>query len=213
MKLFDLTLPIGPDMVTWPGAASVRVDPLERIARGGAANVSELRFGSHTGTHIDPPYHFVEGGATVDQLPLESLMGRAWVCDMRGKVQIDVAELRDAIPADTARLLLKTDNSALWHSGAHDFVEDFVVLTPAAARWIAARGDVRLLGMDYLSVEPPDSPGNPVHHALLEAGVAIVEGLDLSALEGGWYNLWCLPLKVAGGDGAPVRAVASGPLE
>jgi len=212
VPVYDLSLSLSPDMLTWPGDPPVRVEPRLRISRGDVCNVSELSFGSHTGTHVDPPYHFVEGGMRIDELPLEALMGRTWVCDLGDRRQVTADDLRQSVPADAIRVLLKTSNSALWQNDVREFRRDFVALAVDAAQWIAQR-DICLLGIDYLSVEGPGSPGHTVHHTLLEAGVVIVEGLDLSPLHAGWYNFCCLPLKVAGGDGAPARALAIGPLE
>lgn len=212
MPIYDLSLPISASMVTWPGDPPVRVEPRLRIARGQPANVSELCLGLHTGTHVDPPYHFDDHGMKVDELPLEVLIGRAWVCSLGSKPDIEVSDLQGAVPQGTVRLLLKTANSALWHRGVQEFTSDFASVTVEAARWIVKQG-IQLLGVDYLSLERPGSAGHPVHHALLGAGVIVVEGLDLSSLENGWYNLYCLPLKVADGDGAPARAVAVGPLK
>jgi len=212
MPIYDLTLPISSAMVTWPGDPPVRVEPRLRIASGQPANVSELCFGSHTGTHVDPPYHFDELGLKLDQLPLDLLIGRAWVHCHQAQGDIDVADLQNHVPEGTLRLLLKTANSQLWHRDRQAFSHDFVTLTVGAARWIVQQG-IRLLGVDYLSVERPASVGNLVHHTLLGAGVVIAEGLDLSSVQTGWYNFYCLPLKVTGGDGAPARAVADGPLQ
>jgi arylformamidase len=211
MPIYDLSLPISPSMVVWPGDPPVRVEPCLRIARGNAANVSELCLGSHTGTHVDPPYHFDDTGKTVDELPLEDLIGRAWVCSFPSKREIDVSDLQDNVPHGTTRLLLKTANSDLWRQCVGEFTSDFAVITLEAAQWIVKQG-IKLLGVDYLSVERPGSLEHAVHHVLLGAGVIVAEGLDLSLLEAGWYNLYCLPLRVAGGDGAPARAVAVGPL-
>jgi arylformamidase len=199
-------------MVVWSGDPPVRVEPRLRIAHGDEANVSELCMGSHTGTHVDPPYHFDDHGAKVDELPLESLMGPAWVHDVGCGTRIRAVDLQQAVPPGTGRLLLRTTNSALWHGKVQGFQQDFVTMELGAALWIVAQG-IRLVGVDYLSVETPDSAGHRVHHALLEAGIVIVEGLDLSPLHSGWYNFYCLPLRVAGGDGAPARAVAVGPLQ
>jgi len=199
-------------MVVWSGDPPVRVEPRLRIARGDQANVSELCLGSHTGTHVDPPYHFDDHGAKVDELPLECLLGPAWVYDLGSGTRICAADLQQAVPPGTLRLLLKTSNSTLWHSRVQEFRQDFITMELEAARWIVDQG-MRLVGVDYLSVEAPGSPGHPVHHAFLEAGIVIVEGLDLSPLHSGWYNFYCLPLRVAGGDGAPARAVAVGPLQ
>ena len=212
MTIHDLSLPISSSMVTWPGDPPVCVHPRSRIARGDPANVSELCLGSHTGTHVDPPYHFVPDGIKVDELPLDVLIGKAWVCCVESKGEIVVPDLRDGVPRGVSRLLLKTANSGLWHRGVREFTADFTVLTIGAARWIVERG-IKLLGVDYLSLERPGASGHPVHHILLGASVIVVEGLDLSSLQSGWYNLYCLPLRVAGGDGAPARASAVGPLE
>jgi len=212
LPIYDLSLPISAAMVTWPGDPPVRVEPRLRIARGQPANVSELCLGLHTGTHVDPPYHLDDHGMKVDELPLEVLIGRAWVCSLESRLDIEVSDLQGAVPQGTVRLLLKTANSALWHREGQEFTSDFATLTVEAARWIVKQG-IQLLGVDYLSLERPGSAGHPVHHALLGAGVIVVEGLDLSSLQNGWYNLYCLPLKVADGDGAPARAVAVGPLE
>jgi arylformamidase len=212
LSIHDLSLPISPSMVTWPGDPPVRIEPRLRIARGDAVNVSELFFGSHTGTHVDPPYHFDDQGVRVDEIPLDVLLGRAWVCEVTSEHDIDVAALQGNVPPGSSRLLLKTANSGLWHRDVQEFWPDFVTLTVEAANWILEQG-IRLLGVDYLSLDRPDCEGFPVHHALLDAGIVVVEGLDLSSLRTGWYNLYCLPLKVAGGDGAPARAVAVGPLQ
>jgi len=212
LPIYDLSLPISASMVVWAGDPPVRVEPRLRIAHGDAANVSEICLGSHAGTHVDPPYHFADDGDKVDELPLEALLGPAWVCDLGSGITIRADDLHLAVPAGTERLLLKTTNSTLWHSRLQEFRRDFVAMELEAARWIVTQG-IRLVGVDYLSVEGPGSTGHPVHHTLLGAGIVIVEGLDLSALHSGWYNFYCLPLRVADGDGAPARAVAVGPLQ
>jgi arylformamidase len=188
------------------------VEACLRIANGHPANVSELCLGSHTGTHVDSPYHFEQGGITVDEIPLDLLIGPAWVCEVDCESMIKVSALKGRVPRDVTRMLLKTPNSALWHRPVQEFTPDFCALSVEAVQWIVAQG-IRLLGVDYLSVERPGSEGHPIHHALLGAGIVIVEGLDLSSVQTGWYNLYCLPLKVTGGDGAPARAVAVGPLQ
>ncbi len=211
-SIHDLSVPLSPSMVTWPGDPPVRVEARLRIADGQPVNVSELCLGSHTGTHVDPPYHFDDGGMRVDELPLGILLGPAWVCPVAAELDITVADLGDRIPQACTRLLLKTKNSRLWGERETGFRADFVALTGAAARWLVQKG-IQLLGLDYLSADRPDTEGFPAHRVLLGAGVIIVEGLDLSSLESGWYNFYCLPLKVSGGDGAPARAVAVGPLQ
>ncbi len=205
-RIIDVSLGIGPDLLTWPGDPGVSVEPAARLERGDPANVSELRLGSHTGTHVDPPYHFIEGQPTVDGLPLATFFGRAIVADLTGAEAIGAAELDALDLADgTERLLCKTRNSELWSRLPVAFPDDYVAVSPDGARWLVDRG-VRLVGVDFLSVERDGPPDFPVHRTLLGAGAVIVEGLDLSAVRPGPYTLVCLPLKVVGGDGAPARA-------
>jgi arylformamidase len=205
-RIIDVSLGIGPDLLTWPGDPGADVVPTARLARGDPANVSELRLGSHTGTHVDPPAHFIEGGAAI-AVPLETLVGLAVVADLPGAEVIGPAEL-DALdlPAGTERLLCRTRNSGLWSRGRVEFPEDYVAITPEGARWLVERG-LRLVGVDFLSVERDGPPDFPVHRTLLGGGVVVVEGLDLSAADPGPYTLVCAPLKILGGDGAPARAL------
>jgi arylformamidase len=206
-QIFDVSLPIGPDLLTWPGDPGIEVRPAKRISRGDPANVSELRIGTHTGTHVDPPVHFVDGADPIDAVPLEVLFGEAVVADLTGADSIGPAEL-DALglPDGTERLLCKTRNSELWPRLPVDFPDDYVAVTPEGARWCVERG-LRLVGVDFLSVEKDGPPDFPVHHALLENEVIILEGLSLSLVEPGRYTLACLPLLIAGGDGGPARAM------
>ena len=208
-RMIDVTLGIAPDMLVWPGNPGVEVEPNQRIANGDEANVSELRIGTHTGTHVDPPAHFVEGAPAIDRVPLEALIGPATISDLRrverpiGRADLDGLGL----PEGVERLLLRTDNSDLWRRPRPiEFPGDYACLSPEGATWIVEQG-IRLIGVDFLSVERRGSPGHPVHHALLENGVVIVEGLDLGEVEPGEYDLVCLPLRILDGDGGPARAV------
>jgi arylformamidase len=177
--------------------------------RGDHANVSQLTLGSHTGTHVDAPYHFVQRGTTVDKLPLDLLMGSAFVAEvdqLEGN-KIDVYDLASIhFPRDTKRLLIKTSNSHFWEDRLTEFERDYIHLTPKTATWLVRRG-IELLGVDYLSVEAFSDRDFRVHHALLEAGVVIVEGLNLSRVPAGPCQLVCLPLKVKGSEGAPARVL------
>jgi arylformamidase len=205
-KLIDLSLPISAHLPVWPGDPAVSIEPARRIARGDASNVSRLALGNHTGTHVDPPSHFIEGGKSIDQIDPASLVGPAWVVELpQAAGEIGAEELEaSTIPGEAERLLIKTANSGTLGPGK-PFREGFVCLSVEAARWCVARG-LRLVGVDYLSVERYDAPReHPVHRSLLAADVVIVEGLDLSGLRGGPCELLCLPLLVAEGDGAPAR--------
>ena len=207
MKVHDVSLVLRPGMTTWADEPGPTITPLRRIAKGDSSNVSLISFGDHTGTHVDPPVHFIEGGAAVDELPIDALLGPCVVVEHRdaGHVSGDWLE-RANIPADTTRLLIKTRNSERWRDPAAAFTRDFVGVSASAARWCVARG-MRLVGVDYLSIEPqgPEKSGYPTHMTLLGAGVVIIEGLDLGAVTAGHYELVCAPIKIAGGDGAPAR--------
>ena len=207
--IIDVSLGVGPEMLTWPGDPPVEVDPAKRLSKGDSSNVSELRLGTHTGTHVDPPFHFVEGGATAEALDLSVLVGPALVADLRDAGDsITPKELETlAIPEGTERVLFRTPNSELWSSGKPvEFPDSYTAMTPEGARWCVDHG-IRLIGTDFLSIEHKGAPGHPTHVALLEAGVIIVEGLDLSRVDPGAYELAVLPLKIVGGDGAPARAI------
>jgi len=201
----DVTIPIRPGMPVFPGDPPVRIELAQAIAEGAACNVTRLDMGAHTGTHIDAPVHFIEGAAGAEALPLEALIGPAWVVDATHlRSEIDERALAGlAIPADATRVLFKTPNSSLWDR--EGFSDDFIGLTDRAARALVARGIV-LVGADYLSIAPHGKAA-PTHHAFLKAGVVIVEGLDLRDVEPGPYDLVCLPLRVVGCDGAPARAL------
>lgn len=164
--------------------------------------------GTHTGTHIDPPYHFVDNGARVDQLDLDMLVGEAIVADLRsceGTIEPEDLTTLD-LPLGAKRVLLKTTNSGLWQSLPVEFPNSYVSLSPEGATWIVDRG-IGLVGIDFLSIEARGSPGHPTHVRLLEAGVVIVEGLNLYDVPSGEYTLVCLPLRIVDGDGAPARAI------
>jgi arylformamidase len=207
-RLIDVSLAVGPDLLVWPGNPGVTITPSSRISRGDSSNVSEIRFGSHTGTHVDPPSHFLADGASAEELPLDVMMGEAMVADLRGTPgPIGPDELTGlSLSGETTRLLLRTDNSALWAADPRAFPDGYVSLSPEGARWMVDNG-IKLIGIDFLSIEARGAPGHPTHRTLLEAGVVILEGLDLSEVEPGEYTLVCFPLKISSGDGAPTRAV------
>jgi arylformamidase len=208
-RLHDITLPIREDMITYPGNPPTRVRPHQSIAAGDDANVTLLSMGSHTGTHLDAAHHFIDGGQTVDELPLDALIGPATVVRIDDSVTAigpDALRAAGAKPG-TQRLLLRTRNSGLL--GHDGFEEDFAFLTGDGARWLVEHG-VRLIAIDYLSVEQFNADDPIAHRTLLEREIIVVEGVDLRNVAPGDYELICLPIKVAGIDGAPVRAVLRG---
>jgi len=211
MRTYDISLTISPDLPVWPGDPGVVVERVEKIEEGSPANVSQLNMGVHTGTHVDAPYHFLGGeAATVEQLPLNLLTGRAYVLQLVDEVDLITASIlaQSGIPPRTRRLLLKTRNSALWAREETEFQTDFVALSADGAQYLVDR-NVRLVGVDYLSVAPYDQT-TPTHEILLSAGIIVLEGLNLSDVSQGRYALYCLPLKIAGCDGAPARAILVG---
>jgi len=204
MRVIDISVPNGPGQHVYPGDPPPRVERAKRIADGDVCNVSLLTMGSHTGAHVDAPYHFIDRGPRLGEVELERMVGAALVVDLRGRPAVDAAALMDAAIRPGDIVLCRTDNSERW--AAPDFQRDFTYLTLDAARLLVERG-VRAVGMDYLSIEQFGSSDFPVHHQLLGAGVFVIEGLDLREAAPGRYTLVCLPLKFPDLDGAPARAV------
>lgn len=203
MEVFDVTLGLREDMPTYAGEPGPSLESLRSIEGGDHSNVTALSLGSHTGTHVDAPYHFVDGGSTIDALAPDVLVGPALVVEHTGADHVTAADLEAfEVPVGCRRLLVKTANGRLWEDDV--FHEDFLALAPDAGEWLVARG-IELVGIDYLSIERFRAEGHPVHAALLGGGVVVVEGLDLRAAEPGEYLLVCAPLKVVGADGAPAR--------
>jgi arylformamidase len=209
-RIYDVTRTLRPGMATWPGEPGPEVTMIKEMAAGHAADVSHLSLGVHTGTHVDAPGHFIPGAAGVESLPLAALVGPARVVAIEHARAIGVEELERAGLDGIERVLFRTSNSDEWSES--EFREDFVYLEPEAARWLVERG-ARLVGVDYLSVEAFSAPDPLTHRTLLGAGVVIVEGLDLREVAPGDYLLSCLPLKLAGADGAPARVFLLGESE
>jgi arylformamidase len=210
MHIYDISLTVTPDLPTWPGDPPIVVDRFVKMEEGAPNNVTRISMCAHVGTHVDAPYHFLGGNTpTVDELSLKTLTGRVYVLEMLGVNLITAKALEKAeIPPRTRRLIFKTRNTALWSNPAHPFKTDFVAISPDGAQFLVERG-VKLVGVDYLSVAPYTDP-IPTHQILLKAGVVVIEGLNLSQVSQGRYSLYCLPMKLAGSDGAPARAILIG---
>jgi arylformamidase len=204
MQIYDVTLTLQAGMATWPGEPGPELTPIKQMSAGQPADVSHLSLGVHTGTHVDAPSHFIPGGAGVESLPLSAMIGPTRVVGIQHDGAIRVEELERSALDGIERVLFRTRNSDNWSDSV--FREDFVYLDPKAAQWLADRG-TRLVGVDYLSVEAFAAAEPLTHRTLLSAGVVIVEGLDLREIAPGDYILSCLPLKLAGADGAPARVV------
>ncbi len=209
MQIYDVSVPLSAATPTYPGDPGIEIKQWLRLANGDAANVSLINFGLHSGTHVDAPAHFIEGGARVDSLSLESLVGEAEVVEVANHIGvIDESFVAANCLNGSQRILFKTGNSAFWDDTRQGFREDYVSIDPAAARRLVESG-IKLVGIDYLSVEKFKSNSFQTHLAFLSRGVVIIEGLDLRAVPSGRYELICLPLKIAGGsgDGAPARVI------
>lgn len=206
--VYDISVRLHPEMTLWPDDRPPALEWEKTHADGDGQAASRLTIGSHTGTHVDAPRHFVAGGDEIDDLALEALIGPARVVRVEGVDLITEQALRDArVEPGTERLLLRTDNTAERAAGEdRPFDRGYVGLSPDAAGWLVERG-LRLVGVDYLSVEPFGRYDGQTHRVLLEGEVAILEGIDLRGVPGGTYFLHCLPLKMAGAEAAPARAV------
>ena len=204
MKLIDVSVPIDERLPSYPGNAPFDLEPVKRLARGDSSNVSTLRISAHGGTHVDAPRHFFDHGGGVEALALDLLCGPARVVEVTTRAAITAQDLAQLNIAGTIRLLIKTPNSRLW--GDPTFHTDYVGVGESAAKYLVDHG-IKLLGVDYLSVEPFKTPGAPTHHILLGAGTIVIEGLNLRDVEPGDYEMYCLPLCLVGSDGAPARVV------
>lgn len=202
--LIDISPPLRNDMPVYPGNPPFSLRVVRRVEEGAHSTLSEITMGTHSGTHVDAPAHFLPGGAPLDAMPLEALVGRALVEEIVADGEIPAEAVQALGVADGTRLLLKTGNSALW--GSDSFNPDYAYLSTEAASYLATRR-LLCLGVDYLSVGGFHSNGTEVHRVLLEAGVLLIEGLDLSGAAPGEYDLVCLPLPLAGAEAAPARAV------
>ena len=202
----DVSAALSPKLPSYPGNRPFSLCWRGRLDGGGGCNLSDIELGSHSGTHVDAPLHFVPGGAPVDRVPLETLCGPCRVIEIDDARRADLPELRRRLRGRAPeRLLLRTRNSRRRLMSRPAFTEDFVFLTPEAARWLVEEG-TKLVGIDYLSIERFGFDSPDTHRVLLGADVPIIEGLDLSRARPGAYDLACLPLRCSGADGAPARA-------
>jgi len=203
-KWSDVTLPISSQLVTWPGDPAVSMELVHDMLKGAPNNVSKISMGSHTGTHVDAPRHFLKEGKKIEVMPVEIMMGIARVIEIHNP-RVDSAELVDKHVRRGERILLKTRNSAQQWSKS-PFNENFVSISQKAAKYLAKKS-LKLIGIDYLSVGGFKDDGAEIHRILLGSGAWLIEGLDLSEISPGKYYLVCLPLKFESGDGAPARVI------
>jgi len=207
-RIFDISVPVMNGGAVYPGNPEIHIEAQQDMGKGGSSNVSLLSIGSHTGTHVDAPKHMIPNAAGIDDVPLDALIGPAVVLAFEDEVMaVTEAYLRAQKIEGHERVLLKTRNSHFIRE--RDFHRDYTYLAPDGAEYLASLG-VRLVGIDYFSIEQFHSGHHRTHKTLLSRGIVIVEGLDLSAPPSGTYELYCLPLLLAGLDGAPARAVLVG---
>jgi arylformamidase len=209
MRIYDVSVPISARMPMYPGDPGVDIRQWLSLEKGDPANVTAIYFGAHTGTHVDAPAHFIQGGGKLDSLNLNILLGQAYVIEIPADViEITGSHIDTNCPNGAKRILFKTRNSAFWNEQTGQFHTDYTYISQQAAQRLVANG-TQLVGIDYLSVEQFQSKRFATHETLLANGVVIIEGLDLRQVQAGVYELICLPLKIAegSGDGAPARVV------
>lgn len=207
-ELYDISVPLSNSMAVWPGDPPIKIEAALQMSKGDVANVSRLIVGAHTGTHMDAPHHFIDGMSGIDQAALSALVGTVQVVELEIDHHIGAKDLEAAdLPAGTERILFKTRNSEYWQNDPDNFHTDFIAVAEDGAHWLVEHG-VKLVGVDYLSVERYDAPDeHPVHKILLGANMVVVEGLNLGGIAPGEYTLMALPIKIKHGDGAPARVL------
>ena len=207
MRIHDISLTVTPKLPTWPGDPKVELERVEKIEDGANANVSRMSIGVHTGTHVDAPFHFLADGASIETLPLEVLFGAVQVIELASDVDLITAEVLQSasLIQGVTRVLFKTRNSQYWARGKTEFQTGFVGISADGAEFLVKQG-IQLVGIDYLSIAPYKQ-SKPTHQILLRAKIVVLEGVDLSQIKAGVYQLACLPLKLGGSDGAPARTV------
>jgi arylformamidase len=197
-------VPLDAALASYPGNTPYSLEPIKRIARGDSSNVSTLHMSAHSGTHVDAPRHFFDAAPGAEGLALEMLCGRARVIELTTRKAITAEDLAPHDLSEDVRVLIKTHNSRLW--GSPEFQRDFIGVAESGAKYLVEHG-IKVIGVDYLSVEAFKAPGAPAHHVLLGGGTIVIEGLNLRDIEPGIYELLCLPLLAVGSDGAPARVV------
>ncbi len=206
---YDISVSLGGESIDFPGDAAYQRKMVQTLESGDACNLSEITMSAHAGTHMDAPYHFFSDGQTIDRYPVEKCVLRALVVHVQNSVSIGPAELEGANVESGEAILFKTRNSTEGLVVKGVFEEKFVYLSERGADWCLQKG-VGLVGIDYITIEKYGSKGFPVHRGILGRGIPILEGVNLGSVPEGRYTLYCFPLKIRGGEGAPVRAVLMG---
>ncbi len=209
MRYYDLSVNITPGLPIWPGDPAIQIQRNSKMEEGSSCNVTTVNMTAHVGTHIDAPYHFIQDGKTIDQIPLSVLIGRAYVMYFPDTRQITADHIRQhGLPKRVKRILFKTRNSNYWSHEQTPFRQNYVSLTPDAAQLLVDK-DILLVGIDYVSIAPFEDVVT-THRILLANGVVVVEGLNLKDINPGHYTLYALPIRLSGSDGAPARVILVG---
>ena len=210
MKIFDISIPISPAMVVWPGDPLVALTKLSAIENGENVNLSQISMSVHTGTHIDAPRHFLKDGKTIEQIPIEKLVGKVLVMEFNDQIKVIDQQALETHPKVNAlstckKALFKTTNSLQLEMTQGEFSEDYVGIDKSGALFLA-KLDLDLIGIDYLSIANFNETEEP-HQILLRNKVILLEGIDLKEVHPGFYDIYCLPLPIVGSDGAPARTI------
>lgn len=210
MKIYDISIPITPTMPVWPGDPPAEITPISAITQGDSVNISQLNMGVHCGTHIDAPKHFIDGGSTVEQIPLEKLIGTVLVLEIDPTVNVITDVILKQHPdinllKQASKIIFRTRNSSLWHEYPNQFRPDYVGIDSSGATYLSQL-HLDLIGIDYLSIAPYEETIEP-HRILLTHDIVLLEGLNLSSVPSGIYDLYCLPLKLANCEGSPARVL------
>jgi arylformamidase len=207
MEIFDVSITLSSDLPVWPGDPKIEIKQISSMDEGDVCNVSHLALGVHAGTHVDAPHHFLNDKRTAESLDLNILTGKAYLVEIDKGVDLLTSEIfgNAHIPAGIERLLIKTRNSEYWMQKESKFINNFVAINQDGANWLV-QNRIKLVGVDYLSIAP-FGEGVPTHVTMLKAGIIALEGLDLSSVSEGYYELFCLPLKILNSDGAPARVI------
>lgn len=207
IKYIDISLPVSHDMHHWPGSEKVKIIKNHDLEKGDDATDSSIYMNLHTGTHVDAPSHFIHNGNTIDEVPLDVMLGTVLIIKIPDTVKEITADILSSIdiPENTERLLLQTANSVIWQENDSQFYEDYTALVKDGAEWLVEKG-IKLVGIDYLSIQR-FTDGPEVHQILLSSNVVVIEGLDLSDVDAGIYQLYCMPIKLQGLEAAPARVL------
>jgi arylformamidase len=207
MNYYDITVSLGENTHIWPSQEKISIKDLKRMDMGGTSNIKSLKITTHSGTHVDAPLHMIPGGMSVDEIPLETFIGKVQVVEIKNPHEIKEEELFNKLLKGTERIIFKTGNTEKLKQH-ESFFSDYAYITQSCAKFLIDSG-IKLVGIDYLSVDRFSDKNHTVHKMLLGNGVVIIENLGLGNIEEGLYNIICMPMRIKNADGAPARVTLS----